>query len=80
MTSIQMEEVVQETNSKAIREQHASTIWWKGGLFRDFENFSFLHWEIRRQTGKMCCSVDLRRIPTNRLRHNFNVLTVFFSE
>jgi hypothetical protein len=34
--------------SEAIREQHASTIWRKGALVRDFENFNFLGSETLR--------------------------------
>jgi hypothetical protein len=31
---------------RAIREQHASTVWWKGGFVRDFEKCKFFHFEI----------------------------------
>jgi hypothetical protein len=34
--------------SEAIRERRASTIWWKGDLLRDFEDFNFLPSEIPR--------------------------------
>jgi hypothetical protein len=43
---------VTKSISQAIPEQHASTIWRKGDLFRDFENFSFLHLELLRTREK----------------------------
>jgi hypothetical protein len=38
--------------SEAIRDEHATMIWWKGSLFRDFENFNLLHLETRRTREK----------------------------
>jgi hypothetical protein len=43
---------VQEINFKTIQKQYANTIWRKGDLVRDFENFNFLHLKIPRTREK----------------------------
>jgi hypothetical protein len=52
MSSTEMEETVKQSISEAIREHRASTMGWKRGLVCDFENFNFLHLEIRRTREK----------------------------
>jgi hypothetical protein len=44
--------LVQEINFINNSGQHASSIRWKGGLFRDFENFNLLHEEFLRTREK----------------------------